>query len=189
MKRKYSAAGYTDCSIAIRSVEKPKKSLRPIIKNAFEPQTNMWSWGEANLVPSAYPLLPILKGKVLGTRLWRGENVWVELTVGFAFIADWQIKMALIFFLNLILQRQSTCITKLKQMWITCDTRVWTSLYSAVAESRYFEPLKERKIWFENWMVREDGGKITVLDWGGGTAFDSSYREVQEIGIPHSLIT
>lgn len=53
----------------------------------------MWSWGEANPVPRAYPLLPILKGKVLERDC--GEGKTCEWFCIYCRLAD---KMALVFF-------------------------------------------------------------------------------------------
>ena len=47
---------------------------------------------------------------------------------------------------------------------------------------------RETKIGSKN-RIAEIGDKIAVCDWGGETTFGSSYRDVREIGIPHSLIT
>ena len=59
----------------------------------------------------------------------------------------------------------------------------------STVESRFYRPQRETNIGSKNRRVREMGGKITVFDWGGETTFDSSYREVREIGIPLYVMT
>ena len=47
-------------------------------------------------------------------------------------------------------------------------------------ESRFLEPPGETQIASRNRRVREIGGKIAAFDWGEGTTFGSSYREVRK---------
>ena len=71
----------------------------------------------------------------------------------------------------------------------------WTlDFFLSTVESRFLKPPGETQIGWRNRGVPEIGGKITWFDWGEGTTFGSSYREVRKnavrvrgIGIPATV--